>query len=39
VDLAFSLEEDAYSASRGYPGWAAILREIRPAAQAREATA
>jgi single-stranded-DNA-specific exonuclease len=31
VDLAFHLEEDAYSAARGYPGWAAILRDIRPA--------
>ena len=31
VDMAFSLEEDAYSAARGYPGWAAILRDFRPA--------
>ena len=31
LDVAFQLEEDAYSASRGYPGWAAILREVRPA--------
>jgi single-stranded-DNA-specific exonuclease len=31
VDLAFHLEEDAYSAARGYPGWAAILRDVRPA--------
>ncbi|HUA60108.1 MAG TPA: DHHA1 domain-containing protein, partial [Verrucomicrobiae bacterium] len=31
VDVAFQLEEDAYSASRGYPGWAAILRDVRPA--------
>jgi len=31
VDVAFRLEEDAYSASRGYSGWAAILREVRPA--------
>jgi single-stranded-DNA-specific exonuclease len=30
VDLAFQLEEDAYSAARGYPGWAAILRDVRP---------
>ena len=34
VDIAFSLEEDAYSASRGYPGWCAILRDVRAAAQA-----
>ena len=32
VDVIFRLEEDAYSASRGYPGWAAILRDVRPAA-------
>jgi len=31
VDIAFSLEEDAYSAARGYPGWAAELRHVRPA--------
>ena len=31
VDVAFQLEEDAYSASRGYPGWAAVLRDVRPA--------
>jgi len=39
VDVAFSLEEDAYSAARGYPGWAAVLREVRPASEAREAAA
>ena len=33
VDVAFALEEDAYSAARGYPGWAAVLRDVRPAAQ------
>jgi single-stranded-DNA-specific exonuclease len=32
VDVAFTLEEDAYSAARGYPGWAAILRDARPTA-------
>ena len=32
VDVAFQLEEDAYSAARGYPGWAAMLRDVRPAA-------
>jgi single-stranded-DNA-specific exonuclease len=31
VDVAFNLEEDAYSAARGYPPWAAILRDFRPA--------
>jgi single-stranded-DNA-specific exonuclease len=39
VDVAFSLEEDAYSAARGYPGWAAVLREVRPASEAQEAAA
>ena len=34
VDLAFQLEEDPYSASRGYPGWCAVLRDVRPAAAA-----
>ena len=32
VDVVFSLEEDAYSAARGYPGWAAVLRDVRSAA-------
>ena len=31
VDVAFNLEEDAYSAARGYPAWAAILRDFRAA--------
>lgn len=31
VDVAFSLEEDAYSAARGYPGWAAVLKDVRAA--------
>jgi single-stranded-DNA-specific exonuclease len=38
VDVAFSLEEDAYSLARGYPGWVAVLRDVRSATQAREAT-
>jgi single-stranded-DNA-specific exonuclease len=29
VDLAFSLEEDDFSASRGYDPWQAILKDIR----------
>jgi len=33
LDVAFTLEEDPYSASRGYPGWAAVLRDVRPAQQ------
>jgi single-stranded-DNA-specific exonuclease len=39
LDIAFTLEEDPYSAARGYPGWCAVLREVRPAEQAREAGA
>jgi single-stranded-DNA-specific exonuclease len=39
LDIAFTLEDDAYSAARGYPGWCAVLRDVRPAAQAREAGA
>lgn len=31
TDAAFSLEEDAYSASRGWGGWCAVLKDIRPA--------
>jgi single-stranded-DNA-specific exonuclease len=31
VDVAFHIEEDAYSAARGYPPWAATLRDFRPA--------
>ncbi len=38
LDVAFTLEEDPYSAARGYPGWAAVLREVRPAANPRCAT-
>jgi single-stranded-DNA-specific exonuclease len=34
VDVVFSLEEDAYSLARGYPGWTAILRDVRPAVRA-----
>jgi single-stranded-DNA-specific exonuclease len=37
IDIAFTLEEDAYSAARGYPGWAAVLKDVRDAAAAAEA--
>ena len=37
IDVAFQIEEDAYSAARGYPGWCAVLRDVRPAAQAATA--
>ena len=30
VDIAFTIEEDAYSAARGGPGWAATLSDVRP---------
>jgi putative CocE/NonD family hydrolase len=32
VDAVFCLEEDSWSASRGYPGWGAVLKDVRPAA-------
>jgi single-stranded-DNA-specific exonuclease len=31
VDVAFTLENDAYAAAMGLPGWAAVLRDCRPA--------
>ena len=31
VDLALCLEEDSYSFSRGYAGWGAASRDVRPA--------
>lgn len=31
LDIAFELEEDAYSAARGYQPWCATLRDVRPA--------
>lgn len=31
VDVVFSLEEDAYAAARGLPGWAAVMRDVRAA--------
>jgi single-stranded-DNA-specific exonuclease len=34
MDAAFSLEEDSYSASRGYAGWTAILKDVRSATAA-----
>ncbi len=37
VDIAFSVEDDPFSAARGYPGWCAVLRDFRAAGQAREA--
>jgi single-stranded-DNA-specific exonuclease len=37
VDIAFTLEEDAYSAARGYPGWAAVLKDVRETAAGQPA--
>jgi single-stranded-DNA-specific exonuclease len=31
VDAALTIEEDGYAAANGFPGWSAILRDIRPA--------
>jgi single-stranded-DNA-specific exonuclease len=31
IDLAICLEEDSYSAARGYPGWCAIVKDFRRA--------
>ena len=31
LDVVLSLEEDAYAAAWGYPGWAPILRDVRAA--------
>ena len=30
VDVVISLEEDSYSASRGYGRWGAVLKDVRP---------
>jgi single-stranded-DNA-specific exonuclease len=38
VDVALSLEPDVYAAAQGLPGWAAVLRDFRPAVRAREMT-
>jgi single-stranded-DNA-specific exonuclease len=34
LDLVVCVEEDAYSASRGYPNWCVVLKDVRPAAGA-----
>jgi single-stranded-DNA-specific exonuclease len=34
VDIAFSMEEDAYAAAMGKPPWSPVLRDVRPAARA-----
>jgi len=35
MDAAFSLEEDSYSANRGYAGWAATLKDVRALTEPR----
>jgi single-stranded-DNA-specific exonuclease len=32
IDAAFSIEEDLYGQDRGFTNWAAVLRDVRPAA-------
>jgi hypothetical protein len=29
VDIAFSFEEDTYSAERGYAPWQAVVKDVR----------
>jgi len=33
IDVAFCIEEDSYAANRGWPGWAATVKDVRPAVQ------
>jgi hypothetical protein len=37
IDVAFHLEDDAYSANRGYAPWQMILRDVQAAASAKAA--
>jgi single-stranded-DNA-specific exonuclease len=32
VDLVFAIEDDAYSAARGYSPWQIVMKDVRPAA-------
>ena len=34
VDFAFSIEEDNFAASQGWPAWSATLKDVRPTAAA-----
>ena len=36
IDVAFTIEDDPYSAARGYPGWNLVLKDLRAAGQAAE---
>jgi single-stranded-DNA-specific exonuclease len=37
IDLVFSIEDDAYSAARGYAPWQILMKDVRPAAAAAAA--
>jgi single-stranded-DNA-specific exonuclease len=37
IDLVFSIEDDAYSAARGYAPWQIIMKDVRPAAATAKA--
>jgi single-stranded-DNA-specific exonuclease len=37
IDLVFCIEDDAYSAARGYAPWQIIMKDVRPAAAAAQA--
>jgi single-stranded-DNA-specific exonuclease len=37
IDLVFSIEDDAYSAARGYAPWQIIMKDVRPAAAVAQA--
>jgi single-stranded-DNA-specific exonuclease len=38
VDLAFEIQDDAYSAARGYAPWQIVMKDVKPAAAAARAT-
>jgi single-stranded-DNA-specific exonuclease len=37
IDLVFSIEDDAYSAARGYAPWQIVMKDVRPAVVAQTA--
>ena len=37
IDLVFSIEDDAYSAARGYAPWQIIMKDVRPAGAVAQA--
>jgi len=38
IDVAIRVEEDAYAETRGWAGWQAVLKDVRPAAEAAKAS-